>query len=207
MAMVPSGGKDFPKPDPGIYLARIIDSVNLGLVQKNPAYPPAIRHRLFWVVNSIEAAAQGKFLKTADGKWLTHMEEMPYKMTPPTKFQASSMYKLAEGVFGGSDHIPMPFDDEFFMGRVNQIVLTFNGQNSKYRKITSVLPVPQSLLAFVPPVPEGFVRAKDRPAKPQQGQPATATVAAPATSTVLTSGSTLVAPSYVPEPTDEDIPF
>lgn len=203
MAVVPSGGKDFPKPDPGIYIARIIDSVNLGLVQKNPAYAPAVRHRLFWVVNSMEAAMQGKFLKTADGKWLTHMEEMPYKMTPPTKFQASTMYKLAEGVFGGADKIPMPFDDEFFMGRVNQIVLSFNGQNSKYRKITSILPLPKSLEAFVPPIPEGFVRAKDRPAKPQQGQTA-ATVAAP-TSTVTAPDAAQT--SYVPEPTDEDIPF
>jgi hypothetical protein len=200
MAVVPSGGKDFPKAEPGIYLARIIDSVNLGLVQpKNSTFPAQIRHRIFWVLNSMEAAAQGKFLKTADGKWLTHMEEMPFKMTPPTKYQASRMYKLAEGVFGGADKIPMPFDDEYFIGRANQIVLSFNGQNSKYRTITSILPLPKSLEAFVPPVPEGFVRAKDRPAK-QQGQ-TVATATAPASVAAPTQTS------YVPEVSDEDIPF
>lgn len=197
--IVESGGKNFPKADPGIYLARIIDVVELGLVKsKNSAFKDQVRTRVFWVLNSMEAAAQGKFAKDPDGRWFTHMEEMPTKMTPPTKYQASRMYRLAEQIFGGADKLPTPFDDEFFMGRTNQIVLSFNGQNSKYRTITSILPLPKSLESMVPPVPEGFVRARDRKPAGQAAANVPGQVAPAPTPTQT---------SYVPPETDEDISF
>jgi hypothetical protein len=188
MALVKSGGKNFEKPSAGIWLGRIIDVVQLGLVTpKNPLYPTQVKMRVFWVVAPVPG--QGLNAVDSEGRSFSHMEEMPSKMTPPTKYQASKMYKLAEQVFGGADKIPVPFDDEFFMGRTNQLVLVTNGE---YRNIAAAMPVPANLLSFVPAVPAGYVRIKDRPK--QAGQ-------TPTQAPVQQS----VAPSLdIP---DEDIPF
>ena len=46
--LVESGGKKFEKPSPGMWLARIIDVVELGLVvPKNPMYKTKQRHEFF----------------------------------------------------------------------------------------------------------------------------------------------------------------
>lgn len=190
MAVVPSGGTNFERPDAGIYLARIFDVHNLGLVQpKNPLNKPGIRVRLYWILFDPNRPEY----KQKDGSRFTHMKEMPWKMTPPTKYKASTMYDIARGVFNGANNIPEPFDDDLFIGRANQIVLTV-AQDPQYREITSILPVPKGMEQLVPAIPTGYVRLRDR-AK-QQGQ----AQAAPAQ-----QQSQAAAPA--PEVPDDDIPF
>lgn len=194
--LIATGGKKFEKPSPGIWLGRIIDVEELGLVASKGNFAPQVRTRIVWVV----APVPGQGLPAADseGRPFRHMEQPPSKMTPPTKYQASKMYKLAEQIFGGVDKIPVPFDDEFFMNRTNQLILTTNGPMGEFRNIVAAMPVPDALAALVPPVPAGFVRAKDRPKQPQQGQPAQQ-------NTVQTA--TVQAAAPVQEIADEDIPF
>jgi hypothetical protein len=152
--LIPEGGKKFEKPTPGIYLGRVIDVVELGEVKaKNPQFASAVRTRVVWVLNA----------KDKEGKPLRYVEQPAAKMTPPTKYRASRMYEIANGVFNGN--IPVPFDDEYLVGRANQLVLT---QSGEYINLSAILPVPPGQESQVPPVPQGFVRDKD---KPKQGQP------------------------------------
>lgn len=193
MAVVPSGGQNFEKADAGIYLARIFDVFNRGLVQsKNAQYEPQVRVQVYWILFDPNRPEY----KQKNGSLFTHMKDMPWKMTPPTKYKESTMYGIARQVFGGAQNIPVPFDDDLFIGRANQVVLTI-GSDPQYREITSILPVPKGLERLVPTIPAGYVRVKDRPAKPQGQTTATATVSAPATAQT----------SYVSEVADEDIPF
>lgn len=194
--LIPQGGKKFEKPGAGIYLGRVIDVVELGSVaSKNPQFAAQVRTRIVWVVRPVPG--QGLPDVDSEGRPFRHMEQPPSKMTPPTKYQASRMYKLAEQVFGGADKIPAPFDDEFFMDRVNQLVLTTNGPMGEFRTIAAMMPVPANLLALVPAVPQGFQRQKDRPA---QGQ--TTTAAQPSG---VAQATVTAAPAA--EISDEDIPF
>lgn len=191
MAVVPSGGTNFERPDAGIYLARIFDVHNLGLVQpKNPLNKPGIRVRLYWILFDPNRPEY----KQKDGSRFTHMKEMPWKMTPPTKYKASTMYDIARGVFNGANNIPEPFDDDLFIGRANQIVLTV-AQDPQYREITSILPVPKGLEQLVPAIPTGYVRLRDRA---KQGQTPAASPSAATASSQMTAA---------PEVADEDIPF
>jgi hypothetical protein len=193
MAVVPSGGQDFEKPDAGIYLARIFDVFNRGLVQsKNPANPPVVRVRLYWVLFDPNRPDY----KQKNGMPFTHMKDMPWKMTPPTKYKASAMYDVARGVFNGAANIPAPFDDDLFIGRANQIVLTI-GQDPQYREITSILPVPKGMEQLVPVIPAGYIRLQNRP---KQGTLASTQAAGQAV--VATA-----APAAQQEVADEDIPF
>lgn len=192
MAVVPSGGKNFEKADAGIYLARIIDVHNLGLVQpKNPQYAAQVRVRLYWILYDPNRPEY----KQADGSLFRHMKEMPWKMTPPTKFKESTMYGIARQVFGGANNIPQPFDDDLFIGRANQIVLTVSGQNNEYRDITSILPVPKGMEKLVPTIPANYVRMQNRQ---QQGQQS---------SSLAGTAATVATAAPAQQVADEDIPF
>lgn len=200
MALVKTGGKDFNeiRPPAGMWLARTIDVVQLGLVASKQGFAPVERTRIIWAL----APVPGNGLPTLDkdGNQFQHAQAPPAKMTAQTKFQPSDMYKLASMTFGGDDKIPMPFDDEYFMDRINQIVLVTNGEGGKYRKIAAMMPVPANLLSLVPAVPAGYVRVQNRPARPQQAQPAQPTV-----QTQVKVAQAYVAPAQ--QIADEDIPF
>jgi hypothetical protein len=193
--LIQTGGKKFEKPSPGIWLGRVIDVEELGLVPSKGNFAPQVRTRIVWVVAPVPG--QGLPNVDSEGRAFRHMEQPPSKMTPPTKYQASKMYKLAEQIFGGVDKIPVPFDDEFFMDRTNQLILTTNGPMGEFRNIVAAMPVPAAMMSLVPPVPTGFVRAKDRPKQPGQAQ-ATPAVASPAT---------VVVAAPVQEIDDSDILF
>ncbi len=197
--LIATGGKKFEKPSPGIWLGRTIDVVELGSVPSKGGFPAQVRTRIVWVVAPVPG--QGLSVVDSEGRQFRHMEQPPSKMTPPTKYQASRMYKLAEQVFGGADKIPTPFDDEFFMDRVNQLVLVTNGPMGEFRTIAAMMPVPPAMMSLVPAVPTGYVREKDRPKQSgQQGQPTQ--VSSPALSGVTSN----VNQAQV-EIADEDIPF
>lgn len=195
--LIPAGGKKFEKPSAGIWLGRVIDVEELGLVQSKGNFAAQVRTRIVWVVAPVPG--QGLSNVDSEGRAFRHMEQPPSKMTPPTKYQASRMYKLAEQVFGGADKIPVPFDDEFFMDRVNQLVLVTNGPMGEFRSIAAMMPVPAAMIGLVPAVPTGFVRAKDRPK--QQGQQGQQNPVTPSTA----AANVQSAPAQ--EIQDEDIPF
>lgn len=189
--LVQSGGKKFDKT-PGKYIGRIIDVENLGIKQPtNPAYKAVNKTAIYWVLNALDKES---------GEPRTHREEMPTKMTPQTKYKASRMYEIAEGVFGGASNIPMPFDDEFFMGRCNELILIPNGE---YLKAAAFLPVPAGVA--LPAVPAGFIRKRNRTqqngAAPAQAAPVQQ--AAPAQAQV----QAYVTAPVEQEIADEDIPF
>ena len=197
--IVESGGRKFDKT-PGKFIARIIDVENLGVkASSNPLYKPVNKTAIYWVLNAVD-----KYSTT--GELRTHREEMPTKMTPQTKFKPSRMYEIAEQVFGGAQNIPMPFDDEFFIGRCNEVILIPNGE---FLKAAAFLPVPAGVTP--PAVPATYVRRRNRA---QQGQATTVqgqatTVQGQATTTAQ---QTYVAPGSVAAPAtqhidDEDIPF
>jgi hypothetical protein len=195
MAIVPTGGKKFEKPSAGIWLARVIDVVQLGLVpNKNTQFAPVVRTQIKWVLAPVPG--QGLPTHDSEGRAFQHIEQPPAKMTPPTKYQASRMYKLAEQVFGGPQNIPQPFDDEYFMDRINQIVLVTSGQNAEYRSIAAMMPVAPAQLLLVPKVPDGYIRVQNRPKQSGQQNPATT----PMTTTSFN-------PTRVQDIQDEDIPF
>lgn len=197
--LIATGGKKFEKPSPGIWLGRVIDVEELGLVASKGPFAAQVRTRIVWVL----APVPGQGLPAADseGRSFRHMEQPPSKMTPPTKYQASKMYKLAEQIFGGVDKIPVPFDDEFFMDRVNQLILTTNGPMGEFRNIVAAMPVSAAMLSLVPAVPTGFVRAKDRPKT--QGQPGQPVQQA----AVATASVQAAAAPVAQEISDEEIPF
>jgi len=178
--LIPSGGKKFERAKAGIYLGTIIDVVELGEVaSKNPRFPnPKVRTRIVWVLNANDA----------DGRPLRYMEQPSSVMTPPGKYRASRMYEISAGVLGGV--IPVPYDDEVLLHRSNQLVLM---QEGEYVNLKAILPVPPGQTP--PPVPQGFVRDRDKP-KDANGQ--TVQSAAPSI------GNTAAAPATA---ADEDIPF
>ncbi len=185
--LIPSGGKKFERAKAGIYLGTIIDVVELGEVKSNnPRFPnPKVRTRIVWVLNANDS----------EGRALRYMEQPSSVMTPPGKYRASRMYEISAGVLGT---VPVPFDDEVLLHRSNQLVLM---QEGEYVNLKAILPVPAGQTP--PPVPQGFVRDKDKP-KDANGQAATGQAVVQSAAPSIAQPA---APAVAPVVADEDIPF
>lgn len=179
MLVTDTGGKEFEKPESGIFLGTIIDVVDLGLVpNKDPKLAAQVRVRILWVLDKNDS----------EGNPFRVMEQPTAKISS-AGVRPSRLYEICVGVLGTAP--PVPFDTEALIGKSNQLFITKEGQ---YSNIKGFLPLPAGAVA--PKAPANFVRAKDR------SKPGT-TQAEPAQTVNLNSPSQQPAVS-VP---DQDIPF
>lgn len=189
MLVTDKGGKEFEKPKSGIYLGTIIDVIDLGLVKsKNPQFPdPKVRVRIVWVLNANDS--EGKPFRVI---------EQPTAKISSGGVRPSRLFEICVGVLGTEP--PFPFDTEILVGKSNQLFLT---QEGEFVNIKGFLPVPAG--TAVPTAPQGFIRAKDKPAT--SAGTASAPAAAPAAAPVNLGTAAQQAAQAVPTPTNEDIPF
>ena len=165
--IIENSAKTFTAPDTGTFLATVVDVVDLGKVHTN--FGDKVKIRIVWVLNANDE------------------EGLPYRVILQCNASVNEkarLYEVAKGILGAPP--PVPFDSETLVGRANQLVVvreTDPKTGRTFANVKVILPLPAG--ATPPPIPQGFVRAKDRPAFGQVLQsaaPQVATQAPPAQS-------------------------
>jgi hypothetical protein len=161
--------KEFEKPDAGLFLGVLADIVYIK--DKPTKYGLKNVARLVWILDA----------KDSEGNFYRVMKEVNQSLDP-----SSNLFGLATDIRNGTAP-PVPFELDELIGSVNQVVVTRTagtdkrtGKPTVYANVANVLPA-KANQKFA--IPEGFVRAKDRPARGAQGavqQNASASVSAPA---------------------------
>lgn len=163
--------KQFENPETGKFLGTIVDVVDVGKV-KDKFGAEKIKVDIFWVLNANDS--EGKPFRVM---WRVNavMADRPKK---------SNLYMIAEGVLGTAP--PAVFDTEGLIGRSNELVIVKETNGGKtYANIKAIMPLPAG--AVPPPIPQGFVRAKDRQANTYQSAAPAVAVAQPAAQPVANS--------------------
>ena len=165
--LVTDNSKKYPVPDSGEFLGTIVDVVDLGIVH-SPKWGDKAKIRIVWVLDR----------KDADGNPFRVQRTVNATVSsgPP---KPSDLYNIVKDVTGQAPAVP--FETEVLIGRSNKLFIIKEGE---YANIKGILPVPAGVVP--PPIPAGFVRAKDKNQQAVQAQPAAVQqpVTAVATATV-----------------------
>ncbi|MDA4129153.1 MAG: hypothetical protein OK457_00125 [Thaumarchaeota archaeon] len=147
--------KDFEKPDTGEFNGTIVDIVDLGKVKSQ--YGEKVQLRVVWVLGTPDGS--GKYAMDTEGNPFRVMRQVNASID-----EKSKLYEIAKGVLGTAP--PIPFDPEILLGRSNKLFIE-KGSDSKTGKVYANVKFITFLPAghVPPPIPQGFVRSKDRPAK------------------------------------------
>ena len=160
-------GKTFYKPEAGVYLGKIIDVVEKPNVATQ--YGPKNKVLIVWAI--------------------THQNGSPYLDPEQTPFQATAyvtasinekstqplfrnLYKIVSGVIGGQPPLITSTAqlEQLLLGRANGLMLTKEVNPQKpgdfFVNVVGIMPIAPG--QPIPPTPNNFVRAKDRP-KTQAG--------------------------------------
>ena len=163
--------KVFEKPESGAYNAVLVDTVDLGVVSTK--FGNKAKVRIVWVLGKIDGSG---YAVDTEGNPFRVMSELNASVN-----EKSDLFKLIRGVLGAAPPAG-PFDVEQLIGRNNQLFIVREKSQDgtkEYANVKGILPYPAGLAPL--PVPQGFVRYKDR----DKGQKA---------STVLPSGAAASAP-------------
>lgn len=170
--------KEYEKPDSGEFNGTIIDIVDLG--KKQTQFGPKLKLRIVWVLGLADGS--GNYALDSEGNPFGVVREVTQSVD-----EKSRLYDIAKSVLGTTP--PVPFDTEILIGRSNRLFVE-KGPDPKTGKMFSNVKFITALSAGHkgPAIPQGFVRAKDRPANTYktaapataQAQPAPQPVQAPA---------------------------
>ena len=151
--LVTDNSKKYPVPDSGEFLGTIVDVVDLGIVH-SPKWGDKAKIRIVWVLDR----------KDADGNPFRVQRTVNATVSsgPP---KPSDLYNIVKDVTGQAPAVP--FETEVLIGRSNKLFIIKEGE---YANIKGILPVPAGVVP--PPIPAGFVRAKDKNQQAVQAQPA-----------------------------------
>jgi hypothetical protein len=181
--------KKFEKPPTAQYNATIIDYIELG--KKTNTYGETKdRVRVVWVLDKNDS------------------ENRPFRVswdvnkTIADQPKKSNLYEIIEGVFGTAP--PVFFDPNTLIGRSNMLVVVKTPPDAKgneWANIKAILPLPAGVVP--PPIPQGFVRAKDKAQRTQvsNGAPAVATTATVVVPPAVAQPVNVVATQPVPATT------
>ncbi len=168
--------KQYEKPESGAYNAVLVDTVDLGIVATK--FGNKSKVRIVWVLGKLDGSG---YAVDTEGNPFRVMSELN-----ATTNEKSDLFKLIRGVLGAAPPAG-PFDVEQLIGRNNQLFIVREKSQDgtkEYANVKGILPYPAGLAPL--PVPQGFVRYKDRDkakaaqAAQQAAVPATAPVTAPA---------------------------
>ncbi|MDA4130147.1 MAG: hypothetical protein OK457_05215 [Thaumarchaeota archaeon] len=144
--LIENTNRAFEVPETGTYNGTIIDVVDLGKVLTQ--FGEKVKIRILWALNKNDS----------EGKPYRVMRQVTASVN-----EKSALYEIVKGVFGTAP--PVPFDSETLIGRANTLVIvkeTDAKTGKTYGNVKVILPLQAG--AVPPPVPQGFTRAKDRPA-------------------------------------------
>lgn len=156
-----SQGKKFEKPAPGMYLATLIDLVDMPNVQT--AYGLKNRVRLHWVL----AQLNGQLYVGKDGTPVEavamYNANMGAKAELPKRL--TQILGQAPPVITSTEQL-----EQLVIGRSNILVLiqsdNAKNPNDPYVNVDGIGPIQPGMIP--PPIPAGYIRAKNRP-KTQTG--------------------------------------
>jgi hypothetical protein len=140
------------KREVGEFAATIIDVVELPNVKTK--YGVKTQLRIVWVLGTPDGS--GKYAMDSEGNPFRVMREVN-----ATIDEKSKLTEIVKGVTGSA--VPVPFDSEILMGRSNKLFIE-KGPDARTGKVYSNVKFITFLPAghTPPPIPQGFVRAKDR---------------------------------------------
>ena len=183
--LVNDNSRKYPTPESGEFLGTIADVVDLGIVH-SPKWGDKAKIRIVWVLDKLDA--EGKPFR------IQRTVNATVSSGPP---KPSDLYNIVKDVTGQAPAVP--FETEVLIGRSNKLFIIKEGE---YANIKGILPVPAGVVP--PPIPAGFVRAKDKDQQPVQAQ-APATVQQPvqavATATVPQAQIPPTMAQAAPQPT------
>ena len=140
MALISDNRRLFEKPKTGIFLGTIIDIVYLGAGGKFNKE----RLRIVWVLNASDSEGQ------------------PYRVMRQCNMsinEKSDFYGIVKNILGVAP--PVPFESEGLLGRSNRLYVERKEEKGEvYANVIGITPLEANEVG--PPVPAGFVRAKDR---------------------------------------------
>lgn len=163
--IIENSAKVFEKPDSGMFLGTIIDFIDLGKVPTKFGLKTKIR--IVWVLDKNDS------------------EGNPYRVIYQANASMNEKAKLYEQVKSILGQAPAaPFDSEVLIGRSNQLYVAKEKDpitGNEFANIKLIAPLPSG--SVPPPIPQGFVRAKDRQQQvaPQSGTTAVAQQTQPVT--------------------------
>jgi hypothetical protein len=170
---VGAGTKEFEKPKSGLYTGVLADIVDLGLVQGKYGSKPKIR--LVWLLNA----------KDSEGNYFRVMQQVT-----PVMSEKATLRGIVRDILG--EYPPIPYELENLIGKNARLVISTEEAADKktYANIKAIIQLEPGTPAFA--IPQGFVRAQDKPkngyqpqAQAQQSAPASPApvAAAPAPAT------------------------
>lgn len=195
-------GAKFERPAPGMYLATLVDVVDLPQVQTQ--HGTKDRLRFHWVL----AGLNGQLYVGKDGKPVEATLQLNANMGAKAELPKRLAQILAQAppVITSTEQL-----EGLVIGRSNVIVVVHapnpKDPNDPYANVDGIGPIPAGMPA-APPIPQGYVRFKNR-AKTQvgpNGQPVQ-TYATPAAAAAATQAPVAAAPAAaaVAAPTPEQI--
>lgn len=198
--LIDSNQKVFENPDTGVFNGTIVDIVDLG-PQQDKYGKTKVRLRVVWVLDKNDS----------EGRPFRAVRHVNAVITDKPK--KSNLYEVVEGVLGTAP--PVLFDTEALIGRSNELWIareTDPVTKKVYANIKMINPLKPGVVP--PPIPQGFVRDKDKRVNTiaQAAAPAvvTATTSYPASAAttqpqpvaVATQAAQATAPTPVPTAPD-----
>jgi hypothetical protein len=148
MAVVNTTQKEFELPASQRYYARIIDVIEYE--QDIPKYNKTnVPHlTIVWVLNASDS--EGRPFRVT------------LNMTRTSIHEKTTLYKVASAILGTAP--PVPFDTESLLGIPSLLMVQQEkAQNGRvYANVKIIMPVTPTEMQYIPSVPAGFVRDKDK---------------------------------------------
>ena len=197
-------GAKFERPAPGMYLATLVDVVDLPQVQTQ--YGTKDRLRFHWVL----AHLNGQLYLGKDGKAIEATLQLNANMGAKAELpkRLTQILGQAPPVITSTEQL-----EGLVLGRSN-ILVVIHAPNPKdpsdpFANVDGIAPIPPGMPA-APPIPQGYVRFKNRPktvAGPT-GQPVQTYATPQAAAAAVQAAAPAVAPTpapAAPAPTAEQI--
>lgn len=192
--LISNTGKNFEKPDSGLFLGVLADVIYVK--DKMTQYGPKDVVRLIWILDK----------KDKENNYYRVMTEASQSL-----HENSRLFAILKDINFGTPP-PVPFDPDLMIGTVRNLVIVKEksdkidpktGQPKEFSNIKAYMPTnPGQTFA----VPQGFVRAKDKPAKGTQPQQKPQQTAGPAPQSAAAPAPN-AAPVQAAPTNDQEISF
>lgn len=150
MVIGANNGKQFEKPDSGMFHGVLADIVDLGIVKT--IYKGVEKEqpmvRFIWILN-----VNGK-----DGKPLSVVQRFNANL-----HEKSNLYKAVKQILNAAP--PVPFDVENLIGQTRQLFITRNKSEDGSKDYANVMGILPAQPGVVVQIPSDFVRAKIKKAQ------------------------------------------